>query len=708
MTKSSGTILDGDSRPRRGEAQDGPNTKSSGTILDGDSRPRRGEAQDGPNTKSSGTVLDDDSNGELGSLAQTRILIVDDNPSIHRDFAKILGARPEAEPVVALATVESLLFGDAPGTPRARADYALEFASQGQEGVERAQSAVADGRPFAIAFIDMRMPPGWDGLETIERLWAVDPDVQVVICSAHSDYDWSDVVARLGQTDRLLVLKKPFEPIEVLQCASALARKWQHERALRVQVETLENVVAARTETLEAANRQLRHLATHDALTGLPNRVLLDDRLAQAMAHANRDGQPFALLVVDLDRFKLINDSLGHRAGDVVLDEVSRRLSSVVRDIDTVARTGGDEFIVVISPSAVPDDAVAIAHRARDALRAPLRVSGVELHVTCSIGVAYYPTDANSSDSLIARADAAMYCAKQRGRNNVQRFAAGMDAVTVGRVNLESDLHAAIESGQFELYYQPKADTQSGDVYSAEALIRWRHPQRGLILPDDFIPLAEECGLINEIGAWVLKEACRQCAEWQRNGLPALRVAVNVAATQFRRGDLLEVIRGAVESAGLEPRFLEIELTETAVMTNPEESAAILEQLSRMGVLVSVDDFGTGYSSINYLRRFPIDKLKIDRSFVRDLDCEVDASIVQAIISLAHSLRLKVVAEGVETPDQLQFLRSLGCDQYQGYHFSAPLPAGEFAALLRDWQRPDDAESRAEADRTHSKLASYR
>jgi EAL domain-containing protein (putative c-di-GMP-specific phosphodiesterase class I) len=283
-----------------------------------------------------------------------------------------------------------------------------------------------------------------------------------------------------------------------------------------------------------------------------------------------------------------------------------------------------------------------------------------------------------------------------------------MDAVTVGRVSLESDLHAAIDAGQFELHYQPKPDTESGDVYSAEALIRWRHPERGLIAPEEFIPLAEECGLINEIGAWVLREACRQCSQWQRNGLPTLRVAVNVAATQFRRGDLLDVIRDALESAGLEARFLEIELTESAVMTNPEESAAILQQLSRMGVLVSVDDFGTGYSSINYLRRFPIDKLKIDRSFVRDLDCEVDASIVQAIISLAHSLKLKVVAEGVETPDQLRFLRALGCDQYQGFHFSPPLPADQFAELLRGWQRPEDAESRADAERTHSKLAGYR
>jgi diguanylate cyclase (GGDEF)-like protein len=669
-------------------------TKSSGTILDGRSRPEGRGAGTEPRS------------GQTTGRNEARILIVDDNPAIHRDFAKILGAGPEA--ARDLASVESLLFGDAPAPVRERPSYHLEFASQGQEGVECARCAVAAALPFSIAFIDMRMPPGWDGLETIERLWEVDPDVQVVICSAHSDYDWGDVVARLGQTDRLLVLKKPFEPIEVLQCASALVRKWQHERALLVQVETLENVVAARTEKLEAANRQLRHLATHDALTGLPNRVLLDDRLAQAVAHANREGQPFALLAVDLDRFKLINDSLGHRTGDMVLDEVSRRLSSVVRDIDTVARTGGDEFIMVISPSGPPEDAVAIAHRARDVLRAPMKASGVELHVTCSVGVAYYPTDASSADSLIARADAAMYCAKQRGRNNVQCFTEGMDAVTVGRVSLESDLHAALAAGQFELHYQPKPDTESGDVTSAEALIRWRHPQRGLIAPDQFIPLAEECGLINEIGAWVLREACRQCAEWQHTGLPALRVAVNVAATQFRRGDLLDVIRGALASAGLEPQFLEIELTESAVMTNPEESAVILEHLSRMGVLVSVDDFGTGYSSINYLRRFPIDKLKIDRSFVRDLNCEVDASIVQAIISLAHSLRLKVVAEGVETPDQLKFLRSLGCDQYQGFHFSPPLPANQFAELIRGWQRPEDAESRAAAERTQSKLAGYR
>jgi diguanylate cyclase (GGDEF)-like protein len=628
-----------------------------------------------------------------------RILVIDDNASIHEDFRRILTANDS--PAKELATAEALLFGTPSAVAEQEPDYELAFASQGQEGAERVQSAMQAARPFALAFVDMRMPPGWDGIETIERLWAIDPELQVVICSAHSDYQWKDLSRRLGRTDKLLVLKKPFEPIEVLQCASALSRKWINERALRSHVQGLEDVVSARTEKLEAANRQLRHLATHDAPTGLPNRVLLDDRLTQAVAHAQRDAQSFAVMVLDLDRFKQINDSLGHRAGDVVLKEVARRLLATVRDIDTIARIGGDEFVVVASAPATREDVSALARRLNDALRVPLAISGVDIHVTSSIGIALYPGDGANPDVLLARADAAMYCAKQRGRNNVQWFASGMDNATEERLRLESDLHEALHAGQLELFYQPKAETASGEVHSAEALIRWRHPRRGLIAPTEFIPLAEANGLIHEIGSWVLKEACRQCVEWQREGLAGLRVAVNVAATQFRRGDLLEVVRRTLEETGLAPRYLEIELTESTVMTDPEESAATLEQLSRMGVLVSVDDFGTGYSSISYLRRFPIDKLKIDRAFIQDLVTRADdASIVQAIISLAHSLRLKVVAEGVETTQQLDYLRSIGCDQYQGFHFSPPVPAREFRQLLRTWQRTEQP-----FDRTYSKLA---
>jgi diguanylate cyclase len=637
-------------------------------------------------------------------FANHRILVIDDNPAIHQDFDKIL--RGDAGTADVLSEAERLLFGESPSTP-GRPMFQVEFASQGQQGVEKARQAASSGRHYAMAFVDMRMPPGWDGLETIEHLWKADPDVQVVICSAHSDYDWTDFVARLGQCDKLLVLKKPFEPIEVMQCASALTRKWQHEQVLRRQVQSLEQVVTARTEGLEAANRQLRHLATHDALTGLPNRVLLDDRLAQAIAHADRDRQQFAVLVLDLDRFKQVNDSFGHRAGDELLSEVGRRLSGLVRTIDTVARLGGDEFVLVVNPASDKAHAEEVGKRAIEALQAPVRIAGIDVYVSPSIGIAFYPGDGITAETLLAHADAAMYCAKQRGRNTLQCYAPGMDNGTRDRVRLESDLRQALGHRQFELHYQPKVDAETGNVHSAEALIRWHHPERGMLLPDDFIPLAEESGLIVSIGEWVVHEACRQCKAWQRDGL-TLRVAVNVSASQFRHGNLLDMIQRALDEAALEPRCLELELTESAVMTNPEDSVAILEHLSRMGVLVSVDDFGTGYSSMSYLRRFPIDKLKIDRGFIRDLMTRPeDASIVRAIISLAHSLRLKVVAEGVETPEQLGFLRSMGCDQYQGHHFSPPLSAGAFGDLVRE-RLHDTPLSDEQAASTHSKLATYR
>jgi diguanylate cyclase (GGDEF)-like protein len=611
-----------------------------------------------------------------------RILVIDDNSAIHQDFAKILSRASGAD--LGLAQVEALLFGDE-RTAISHPSFEIQFAHQGVDGVELARRAAASSRPFALAFIDMRMPPGWDGLETIEHLWSVDPDVQVVVCSAHSDYDWADFYERIGHSDKLLVLKKPFEPIEVLQCASSLTRKWHDQQVVRRQVHSLEHIVSVRTKGLEAANNQLRHLATHDALTGLPNRVLLDDRLAQAVVHAERGGQQFAVLVLDLDRFKVINDSLGHRAGDELLNRIAVRLRGVTSDFDTVARVGGDEFVLIINSVAQRAQAEALAQRAIAALKTPVKIEGVDLHVSTSIGIAFYPGDGTSAETLIAHADAAMYCAKQRGRNSLQCFEPGMDTPTRDRVRLESDLHGALAGGQFELHYQPKAEMATDRFDAAEALIRWRHPQRGIVMPEDFISLAEESGLINSIGEWVLREVCRQCKAWQREGLPRVRVAVNVSASQFRQGNLLAVVRAAVEDADLDPRYLELELTESAVMTNPEESASILEQLSAMGVLVSVDDFGTGYSSMSYLRRFPIDNLKIDRGFVKDLMTRADdASIVQAIISLAHSLRLKVVAEGVETPEQLHSLRTMGCDQYQGFHFSPPLSASDFRALLRD------------------------
>jgi diguanylate cyclase (GGDEF)-like protein len=628
--------------------------------------------------------------------ANGRILVIDDNSAIHDDFAKIL--QRDTPAANGMSQAEKLIFGDH-DAPVSLPEFELHFAQQGKQGAAMVATALSQGRPYSLAFVDMRMPPGWDGLETIEHLWGLDPDLQVVICSAHSDYDWTDVIDRLGHSDKLLVLKKPFEPIEVLQCASALTRKWQDQRVVRRQLQSLEHMVAVRTSGLEAANVQLRHLATHDALTGLPNRVLLDDRMRQAIVHAEHARQQFAVLVLDLDRFKFFNDSLGHQAGDELLNRVAARLRGLVDEIDTIARVGGDEFVILLSSVTERGAIDRVARNISNTLQEPLRIDSVDLHVSSSIGIAMFPADGSTAEKLITHADAAMYCAKQRGRNNVQFFAAGMDTGTRERVQLESDLHSALKNAEFELQYQPKVDTDTDRFSSAEALIRWRHPRRGVVMPEEFIPLAEESGLMAPIGEWVLREACRQCRQWQREGLPGMRVAVNVSATQFRQGNLLAIIQSAVNDAGLDPRFLEIELTESAVMTNPEESADILEQLNAMGVLVSVDDFGTGYSSMSYLRRFPIDNLKIDRGFVKDLMTRADdASIVQAIISLAHSLRLKVVAEGVETLEQLHSLKSMGCDQYQGFHFSPPLSAADMADLLRDRQRTDELDRDRAAD----------
>jgi diguanylate cyclase (GGDEF)-like protein len=637
-----------------------------------------------------------------------RVLLIDDNRAIHEDFRKVLSPDTQSAAEYSFLAAEAILLGETPGCPQ-RPTFDIDSAYQGREGVETAQKAVAAGRPYCMAFVDMRMPPGWDGLETIEQLWKVDPHIQVVICSAHSDYDWFEVVGRLGHSDQLLVLRKPFEPIEAVQCATALVSKWQNEHAMRGQVESLEQAVTVRTQGLEAANQELRHLATHDALTGLPNRVLLDDRLAQAVAHADRYGESFALMMCDLDRFKLINDSMGHGAGDQLLQEVARRLTSVVRNIDTVARIGGDEFVIVLSPPASKSDAEEAARRALESMQPPVEIGGIGIHASPSIGIAYYPADAPNIQSLIARADAAMYAAKQVGHHKVQCYAPGMIAATQDKVRLESDLHSALELQQFELHFQPKIDIRTGAVNSAEALVRWRHPERGLILPGDFIPLAEECGLIGRIGDWVVREACRQGRAWQDDGLPPLRLAVNLSASQFRARYLVEMIRSALADANFEPRSLEVEITESVVMNDPEESIRTLERLSEMGVLISVDDFGTGYSSMSYLRRLPIDKLKIDRTFISEITARADdASIVHAIVSLAHSLHLKVIAEGVETTEQLEFLESIGCDQYQGYHFSRPLPPRDFEALMRRIQAERAAFTEADALHTHSKLAAYK
>jgi len=447
----------------------------------------------------------------------------------------------------------------------------------------------------------------------------------------------------------------------------------------------LESKTRRHNEQLEQANAQLQHVATHDALTGLPNRLLLGDRLEQMIAQAERRERRFAVMMMDLDRFKSINDSLGHHSGDELLKEAARRLLSRLRRTDTLARLAGDEFVVVLNEIASLRDAESVASSVLQDISRPIALSGLEVHVSASIGISVYPENGSDAETLLQHADAAMYHAKKNGRNGFQFFTSTMNAFARERLELENGLRRAINRGEFELHYQPKVDVESGRIDSAEALIRWRHPQRGLVSPGGFIPVAEETGLIVSIGEWVLREACSQARTWQNSGVGPIRVAVNLSAQQFRQKNLVEVVGSALQEAGLEPRFLELELTESAVMHDAENSIEILRRLSGLGVRISVDDFGTGYSSLSYLRRLPLDKLKIDHSFIKEVTTSRDdAQIVRAIVSLAHSLHLKVIAEGVETQEQLAFLRDLGCDQYQGYLRSPPVTADAFARLMRE------------------------
>ncbi|HYD62693.1 MAG TPA: EAL domain-containing protein [Noviherbaspirillum sp.] len=426
----------------------------------------------------------------------------------------------------------------------------------------------------------------------------------------------------------------------------------------------------------------IRHLAFHDPLTGLPNRRLFNDRLHQAAALRHRKENCFALMLLDLDRFKTVNDTLGHDVGDALLKAVAARLLNSTRQGDTLARMGGDEFALIALEITQPEDMARLAEKLLDALSEPFHLFGHELYVTTSIGVTLYPNDAVDAEALIKNADIALYRAKDLGRNNFQFFTSDMNAAMMHRLRLESAMRWAIERNEFMLNYQPQADVVSGRIHGTEALIRWRHPELGMIPPAQFIPLAEETGMIVQIGEWILQTACAQAKAWQLAGLP-MRVAVNLSARQFHQGDLAETIADILRELDLPPDLLEIELTEGILMEDTSQTAAILNKLHDMGVQISIDDFGTGYSSLSYLKRLPIQILKIDQSFVRDIHTDADdRAIVTAVIALAHSMKLRVVAEGVETPEQLAFLREYACDIMQGYLFSKPVTGDEVLSLL--------------------------
>jgi diguanylate cyclase (GGDEF)-like protein/PAS domain S-box-containing protein len=434
----------------------------------------------------------------------------------------------------------------------------------------------------------------------------------------------------------------------------------------------------------KAAEDRIEFLAHHDPLTGLPNRILLRDRFELALAQAARNQARVALIFLDIDHFKAVNDSLGHPAGDNLLRQVATRLKACVRASDTVCRQGGDEFLLLVVPVPDPRAASVVAEKVLQVLREPVEIEGHALAVGASIGISVFPDDGDSFDTLLQKADMAMYEAKAAGRNGYRFFSSEMNANALERLNMQNRLRRALELDEFQLHYQPQVDLGSGRIIGIEALLRWTSPDLGAIPPGRFIPIAEESGLIVQIGAWVLRTACQQNQAWQARGLPEVPVAVNLSALQFARGDLLDTVERALEDSGLPARFLELELTESILIHDADNIMASLRRLKNLGIKLSIDDFGTGYSSLSYLKRLAVDKLKIDQSFVRDIASDPDdAAIVRAIIQMGHSLKLRTIAEGVESPDQLAFLRAEGCEEGQGYLFSRPVPAVEMEDLLR-------------------------
>jgi len=428
---------------------------------------------------------------------------------------------------------------------------------------------------------------------------------------------------------------------------------------------------------------QLDRMAHHDSLTGLPNRLLFSDRLTQRIAEARRRGEQVAVMFLDMDRFKLVNDTLGHNSGDRLLTQVADRLKTALRDADTVARMGGDEFTVILSQVRDLDDASMIARRILDTVSKPFHLGGHELYLTASIGISVFPSDGSDVETLVRNADAAMYHAKESGRDMFHFYTEALNTAAVERMTLEAALRKAIEREELLAYYQPRLDIHSGRVLGVEALVRWQHPDLKIVTPDQFIPLAEETGLIVPIGEWMLQNACRQNKSWQDQKLGPLEVGVNISARQFQLADLVDLVRRTLSETDLDPAYLVLELTESALMLNPDHAVKVLSKLKKLGVKLFIDDFGTGYSSLSHLKYFPIDAVKIDQSFVRNITTDADdAAIAGAVVAMAHSLKLKVIAVGVETLEQLDFLRSLDCDQMQGYFVSRPVPAEDLAHVL--------------------------
>ncbi|MDI9819230.1 MULTISPECIES: EAL domain-containing protein [unclassified Legionella] len=736
---------------------------------------------------------------------ELRIIVIDDNPSIFQDFIKVLTTTRTSQEFDKL---DEQLFGEendiSPHEEILLPKFTIDTASQGREGVEKIKKGLKQGSPYALAFVDIRMPPGWDGLETIQHIWKIDKDIQVVICTAYSDYTWEETIRKLGMSDNLLVLKKPFDKVAVRQLACALTRKWLLAREAKSHTESLKRIVAERTESLNQSlsllratiesstdgilvvdlkrkivdynkqftrmwgipppmlelknenllleymidkiqnsqdflnqinylhknidessldvikfkketiiecysqphrintvtvgrvwsfrditeravlEQQLEHQATHDSLTGLPNRVLLNERIQHAIDSATYRKNHFAILFLDVDRFKLVNDSLGHEVGDTVLCEVARRLSALLRTEDTLARIGGDEFVMVIPGLKKIDHIVTVAQKILNSFNEPITLAHQEFILTTSVGISIYPSNGRTITTLLKNADLAMYQAKEQGRNQFKLYTPRLNQKTNKQLKQESELRRALANNDFFLLYQPQFDLETHSLLGVEALIRWQHPKKGMILPLDFIPAAEESGLIVPIGEWVIREACNQIVTWHKNGLPYVKIAVNVATKQLKQANFAETVKNILQEYEVSPDYLELEITENVIITNTEVQKMI-RRLKQIGIKIALDDFGTGNSSLNYLKTIQVDRLKIDESFIRNIShSHTDEIIIEAIIAMGRSFNFKVLAEGVENKKQIKFLKSRHCDELQGFFFSKPLSAEIIANIIRE------------------------
>lgn len=611
--------------------------------------------------------------------ANRRILVVDDTPAIHQDFRKILS--PSAGSDDSLDDTESLLFG----TPQVnRLQFQIDSAYQGEEALELVKRAQAEGQPYALVFADMRMPPGWDGLQTIERLWEADPRLQIALCTAFSDYTWETMSERIEFDDQLLILKKPFDTLEIRQMASAMTWKWQLAQDAARKMRSLERTIEERVQEL----LKVSHLLQYDVLTELPNSMLLGDRLTQAMAQCRRHDRQLAVMFIGLDRFKRINNALGHPVGDEMLKRVARALAAVVRESDSVFRYGSDEFVVVLGDVVDPQQTKGVADKLLAAISSPQPIDGHDLSVTASLGISVYPTDGFDAVALIKKAETAMRNVKETGPNDYRFFTEDMNRRARQQQTIESGLRLGLLRKEFVLHYQPKLDLKSGKVVGVEALVRWDRPDHGLVYPSDFIPVAEDSGLIVPLSQWVLHEACQQACRWQAQGMRPLYLSVNVSAIDFRQRGFVEGIARTLKETGLDPTQLELEITESVLMQNVDTTVAILKAIKQLGIRLAIDDFGTGYSSLSYLQKFPVDVLKIDQSFVGDLSIDSnDAKLVSTIISLGKSLNLHIIAEGVETLEQLEFLKQHQCEEAQGYYFSKAVEPQAFADWMTEWEK---------------------